>query len=240
MVIDELVLQRCHHHLVATVWTPPSPIVVLGRSNPIQDVQEAHCGRLNVPITRRIGGGGTVLLYSGCIVVTLGGWVADRFKNDYYFREINSGILDVLASLGLKGSDQKGISDLTYGDRKFAGTSLFRSKNYLLYQASIIVTVDMTLLEQCLSHPHREPDYRYGRSHRDFLTGLDKVMGHPHEEIVRKLKSELIPSWSSRLKGDLIDPDRSHLPYLVARCHSRDLDEWEKVYAERIIGGFLN
>lgn len=41
-----------------------------------------------------------------------------------------------------------------------------------LLHGTPLVAVDLELLESVLPHPLREPDYRQGRCHRDFLVTL--------------------------------------------------------------------
>jgi lipoate-protein ligase A len=173
--IDDQILEQYTHPLALSVWIPDSPLVVLGSSNdPSVECRLDACSNDGVSVLRRYGGGGTVLLYPGCVIVSLGTWVAEHFHNDRYFRLLNSAVNECLQarfrfSCAL---DEAGISDLVAGDRKFAGTSLFRSRNYLLYQASIIVECDRYLISRYLAHPSKEPGYRRGRSHETFLIGL--------------------------------------------------------------------
>jgi lipoate-protein ligase A len=70
---------------------------------------------------------------------------------------------------------QRGTGDLCVGDRKFLGSSLFRRRRLLFYQASLLVSANLSLLDRYLAHPSREPEYRRGRSHRDFVTNLCQV-----------------------------------------------------------------
>src|SRR5690606_4412899 len=127
-----------------------------------------------VPILRRYGGGGTVVLYHGCAVASVGMWVKRDFHNQLYFERLNEALIRTLEGMGLKAGTlaQNGISDIVAGEKKVVGTSLFRSRNYLLYQASILVSADLSLIERYLRHPSQEPEYRRGRTHASFLSGL--------------------------------------------------------------------
>lgn len=178
MWIDDQVMAVCDQDLAIKVFIPESPVVVLGSSNkPEIEANLSNCQHDKIQVLKRRGGGGTVLLYSGCLVVSIGTWVKDYYENSKYFAMLNQSILDVLGGTSpeLLHASQSGISDLVLGDRKFGGTSLYRSRHYLLYQASLIVNLDAQLIARYLQHPSREPDYRRGRSHSDFLVGLASV-----------------------------------------------------------------
>jgi lipoate-protein ligase A len=176
--IDDHILERHDRPLVIDVWVPRETVVVCGSSNdPAVECNLPACLSDGVPVLKRYGGGGTVVLYPGCVIVSLGMWVTEHFHNDRYFRLLNSAVNSCLhagfafdAILG-----EAGISDLVAGDMKFGGTSLFRSRNYLLYQASLIIDCDRPMISKYLAHPSREPGYRRGRAHGSFLTGLAEI-----------------------------------------------------------------
>jgi len=175
MWIDDQILRRCQANIASSVWRPDKTIVVLGSSNKVEsEVVHQNCIQDGVAVLRRYGGGGTVVLYPGCVIVSLGVWVKRQFYNDLYFRLLNQAVIEVLKKRVDGGVDlsQNGISDIVSCDRKFCGTSMFRSRNYLLYQASIICDLDLSLVDRYLQHPSKEPEYRANRSHKDFLVGL--------------------------------------------------------------------
>lgn len=164
------------HPLALRVFASQRPCVVLARSNRIEtEVDSAACQRLGIPILRRRGGGGTVVLGPGCQIVTLAFFARSLFENALLFRLINGAWIEAMsAALGSScpAIAQRGISDLAVGDRKVAGTSLFRRKHLVVFQGSLLVDPDLDLMSQLLLHPSREPDYRSGRTHRDFVTSL--------------------------------------------------------------------
>ncbi len=178
MWIDDQILERHSQPLAIATWVPEKPLVVLGSSNDAAiECHVENCAVDDVPVLKRYGGGGTVVLYSGCVIVSIGCWVSEHFHNDRYFRVLNGALNSCLhANFHFSaGLSQNGISDLVAGDRKFGGTSMFRSRNYLLYQASLIVKCDHSIISRYLAHPSREPEYRRGRRHEDFLTGLANI-----------------------------------------------------------------
>jgi lipoate-protein ligase A len=61
-----------------------------------------------------------------------------------------------------------------------------------LYSATLLVDPDLDLVERYLAHPPREPEYRRGRPHRDFmgrLGGLDTTP--PGEILAGRLDTQL-------------------------------------------------
>ena len=155
------------------VYEPPQPVVVLGAAgNVAADVHRAAAQAAGVPIRRRRGGGGTVLLTPGQAVVVLVTEVAHPYRNRAYARTINGWLCDALQACGVAGLEQRGISDLAIADRKVAGTSVFRRRQILFYQASLLVDNDPAEFERFLAYPAQVPDYRRDRGHRAFCTTL--------------------------------------------------------------------
>ncbi len=191
MWIDDDILKQAHLPYAQATWEPGDVSVVLGSSNdPELECDLAACAVDGVPVLRRYGGGGTVVLHPGCVVVSIGTWVAHFYRNDVYFRLLNQAVIDCLAGAWpqLSSLGQRGLSDICFGEQKVAGTSLFRSRNYLLYQASILVAPDLALIEKYLRHPSKEPDYRRGRGHADFVTGLTAVCAAPVADVLQQLQ----------------------------------------------------
>ncbi len=160
------------------VYEPRQRVVVLGAAGAAAaDVHQAAARAAGVPIRRRRGGGGTVLLTPGQLVVALVTEVDHPHRNRAYARVINDWFIDALRRRGVTGVEQRGISDLAIGDRKIVGSSVFRRRRVLFFQASLLVNNDPAEFERYLAFPVRVPDYRGGRSHREFCTTL-AAAGH--------------------------------------------------------------
>jgi len=155
------------------VWEPQELRVVLGRSDrPEEEVKIDACRKDGVPVERRMGGGGTVLLSPGCLVVSLAVPVpAGVLLGSHMERavELLGRIVSEVSGVPLT---PRGTGDLCAGERKVLGSSALRGRGVFFYQASLLVDVDMKLIHRYLKHPTREPSYRRGRLHRDFLTTL--------------------------------------------------------------------
>lgn len=168
-------------------FEPKRVAVVLANSNLAEtEVNTDFCKQKNICILKRKGGGGTVLLGPGCVVLTFAFLAKDVFNNQHYFSVINQMWIAALDDMGLHGLVQRGHSDIAHGEKKIAGTSLFRKKYLVVYQGSLLVDPDFVLIGQALQHPSKEPDYRGQRSHRDFLTSTRELgLEHTASDIAK-------------------------------------------------------
>jgi lipoate-protein ligase A len=80
---------------------------------------------------------------------------------------------DVLAGLLCAPVEWRGQTDLAIGGLKFAGNAQRRRHRFLLFHGSFLLHLDLSLVEQVLPLPSRQPDYRVNRSHTDFLINLN-------------------------------------------------------------------
>ena len=162
------------------VYAVERPVVVLGRgSRPEVELELESCLADGIPLQRRRGGGCSVVLDPGNVLVAAALPAPGIGDNMRHFDRLCRWLIDGLAEIGVPGVERAGISDLVLGDRKVAGCCIYRRKDLLLYSAALLVEPDVALMERYLSHPPREPDYRRGRRHRDFVTRLGDVPGAP-------------------------------------------------------------
>ena len=158
---------------VYRLYEPPTLCAVLGAAGtPEQDLLLENLEADGVPWMKRRGGGGTVVLGPGQVVLALVTSVESPYRNREYAAEINSWIADSLALLGVTGVSPEGISDLAIKGKKIVGTSLYRTRLVLFYQASLLVSNDITVFTRYLAMPARVPEYREGRSHEEFCTTI--------------------------------------------------------------------
>jgi lipoate-protein ligase A len=200
-VLKEVGDNRSYYFLV---YEPTRTEVILGRAcKEDDDVRVEHCERDNIPILRRAGGGGTVVLSQGIIVISIAGISGIEFHLKEHMIAINERIISALLSLGVKDLSIKGISDIAIEDRKILGSSLYRRKDIVLYQGALLVDPDMCIFDRYLKHPKREPDYRRGRHHRDFITSLyNEGYGIPKSKLVEAIEAKLSqdPPWTSLMQ----------------------------------------
>ncbi len=147
--------------------------VVAGRGSRLS--RELHLDRIqqdSIPIYRRRGGGCAVFLDPGNLIVSIA-FPAEGFGNvGPLFCRASQRVIRGLSAAGICGVYQDGISDLVIDDRKIGGSCFYRSKGMAYYSAALLVTPDLAAMENYLAHPPREPEYRRGRPHQEFVAGL--------------------------------------------------------------------
>lgn len=157
------------------VWSFDHPTVVLGRSSKWRsEVDQEECRRRQVAILRRCTGGASIVAGPGCLMYS----VVLRLRDDQALRKIdvahNFVMNHLLAAVRRQCPDaaRKGVCDLAIDDRKFSGNSLRISRNHLLYHGTMLTDADLEAVAACLDFAPRQPDYRRGRSHREFITNV--------------------------------------------------------------------
>jgi lipoate---protein ligase len=174
---------------VLRVWEWPRPAVVLGSGCKIADDVEADACRADgVPVLRRSSGGGTVLLGKGCLLFSL---VLDTTKATE-LGDVRRSYAAILARVTRSllpeaaGAEVCGISDLAIGGRKFSGNAQQRKQRYILHHGTLLYSFDTSVVARYLCLPPRQPEYRGGRPHSQFLTNLPLSS----DELKRRLRQE--------------------------------------------------
>ncbi len=156
---------------VLRIWESPQRAVVVGRASRIGD--EVHleaCRRHQVPVLRRPSGGAAVVIGPGCRMYSLF-WPAS-FAALAPPAAIHPLVLEPLAeALSRRGVtvELAGTSDLVCRGKKISGNSLRRSRHGCWYHGTLLYRFELRWLERLLKHPPREPDYRRGRPHGQFV-----------------------------------------------------------------------
>jgi lipoate-protein ligase A len=155
---------------VLRFWETAQECVVLGQSGQCErDVNLAACRAASVAVLRRCSGGGAVLLGPGCLnyaIVLPLAW-NPRFRDvRYSLRWVMERNRRALRIADLRS---EGDCDLALHARKVSGNAQRRTHSAVLHHGTILYDFDASRAERFLRAPHRQPQYRAGRSHWDFL-----------------------------------------------------------------------
>jgi lipoate-protein ligase A len=193
---------------VLRLWRWDTVAVVLGAGGRLaDDVDEAACNADDVPIQRRSSGGGTVLLGAGCLLFSL----VLRFDRHPALADLHASYRYILGYIAAQlvshaaGISMQGSSDLTIGSRKFSGNAQQRKRTHLLHHGTLLYAFDFAPLSRYLKSPPRQPEYRQGRGHGEFLMNLP-IAAETLAKLLRETwqADEALPTWSEEMVYKLV------------------------------------
>lgn len=155
------------------------PAVVLGVSGKVELLLD--CERMAqepLPVIRRFSGGGTVVVDANTLFAT---FIIERSQLahvDGYPDAIMRWSEGIYAPILPSGVFQRRENDYAIGDRKFGGNAQYLCRDRWLHHTSLLWDYDPRLMDYLLL-PSRQPVYRAGRSHEDFVCTLKPYFPHP-------------------------------------------------------------
>jgi lipoate---protein ligase len=184
LACDEALLDACEDDLAPEVlrfWEPKDWFVVVGYANHVnREVNLQTCARENISIYRRCSGGGTILQGPGCLNYSL----ILRMDGNHPLQTITAANCYIMERhrQALAGALRlpvcvRGITDLALGERKFSGNAQRRKRKALIFHGTFLLGLDMAKVQTFLTMPSRQPDYRQGRNHQEFMMNLDAPPG---------------------------------------------------------------
>ena len=219
LACDEALLDACEEnggHGVLRFWEPEDYFVVVGYGNQVAtEVNVAACDAGKIPILRRCSGGGTVLQGRGCLNYSLvlnieekGPLTSITAANRFVMERNREAIQRECRMQNAECRIEiRGCTDLALDPRpstlesalKFSGNAQRRKKHFLLFHGTFLLKFDLALMDKFLRMPSKEPDYRGGRAHKNFLTNLDL----PAEAVKRALRE----AWGATSPVEVVPRD---------------------------------
>src|SRR4051794_39018260 len=202
------------------LWEWPHPAVVLGSGCVLrEDIDEDACAADGVPVLRRSSGGGTVLLGRGCLLFSLvlaidrsPALAAVRPSYGYILERLCEALAEVVP-----GIEQVGISDLAAGRRKFSGNAQQRKRNFLLHHGTLLCDLDLALMDRYLRRPARQPEYRAGRDHLDFVMNLPCSAEELRSRLRAAWQADEPSSWPEDVVAELVRAKYSNVAWVRRR-----------------------
>jgi lipoate-protein ligase A len=222
LALDEALLLAAEEGTAGEVlrlWEAPGYAVVVGAGGSLViDVNTAACEADGVPVLRRASGGGTVVLGPGCLCFTVvirtdraPGLDLIQPSARYVLGRVSNALQSVVPDVTLEGT-----SDLAVNGAKFSGNAQQRKRRFFLHHGTLLAGFDLARVSRYLNPPERQPDYRRGRPHAEFVTNLPTDTG--------TLKRLLVAEWQPETDYNPIPLDR--VRDLVAEKYGRD--EWTR------------
>jgi len=170
LFLEEGLLKTSQENYVIINIGSPKAIIMGISSKPNEVVNLELTSRDLIPIIQRFTGGGTVIVDHNTLFVTL---IFQKSAHD--FDLLPPSILNwagkVLKS-ALKLTDFAILgNDFTLNQKKIGGNAQYIKKDRFLHHTSFLYDFTPSNMNYLL-HPPKEPSYRQGRHHLDFITSL--------------------------------------------------------------------
>ena len=218
LACDEALIEAMEHapsHAgILRVWEPSRHFIVLGYANKARaEVDLEACEARGVPVLRRASGGGAVLQGPGCLNYSL---ILPNDRSEFesisgsyrFILEHHRQFIEPLLGMPVQ---VQGISDLAVDGQKFSGNAQNRKRRFILFHGTLLLDLDLGLVEACLRMPSKQPQYRKGRTHREFLLNIHLE----REEVCERLKD----AWGAQ--EPLVDVPTTRVDELVRERYGR-------------------
>ncbi len=179
LAFDEALLEEADHASepfeVLRFWEQATYCVVLGRSSQRDvEVNLANTVQDLVPIYRRATGGASVVIGPGCLLFSLI-LSLDRRPDLRFVDQAHRYVMSRIRQTATRFHPDvsvDGICDLVLHGSKVSGNALRIKRRALLYHGTLLYNFDLSRIESYLRMPPKQPYYREGRKHRDFVANL--------------------------------------------------------------------
>jgi lipoate-protein ligase A len=197
IALDFEMLERAAEGPAVRAWTGRTTAVVLGVSRDVaEEVDVGECERRGVAILRRASGGGTVVITEGTVQYAFLLPHDEATTIGEVKAACNAIVKRALGEAGIAAALETDPSgDLRAGDRKVGGLALRRRRHATMLHGTLLVEADLKGIAALLRHPAREPAWRQGRPHLEFLANLGPLA---FESFLRSLHDGLPREVASR------------------------------------------
>lgn len=148
--------------------------VIIGKhQNPLEEVNSRYLRENNIPLIRRISGGGTVYHDEGNLNYTIIRNTMDGKQVN--FREYTAPVISFLHKEGVDVyAGEK--NEIRTGEYKVSGNAEHVFKNRVLHHGTLLFSADLEMMSACLERPAAEINSRAVQSNRATVANLEGYM----------------------------------------------------------------
>jgi lipoate-protein ligase A len=210
LATEEYILKNFHDDAFM-LWRNSPSIIVGKHQNTLAEINVDYVKQNNIPVVRRLSGGGAVFHDLGNLNFTF--IQTGREESLIDFRRYTEPILEVLQTLGIDARFE-GRNDLTIGGRKFSGNAEHIWKNRVLHHGTLLFSSQMPDLTAALTADPLKFQDKAVKSVRSRVTNISdhlktpmdvmQFANHIHDHIAAKNPAATIIELSAE------DHDRIH------------------------------
>ncbi len=193
----EEVLLKDFQEDVFMLWRNKPSVIIGKNQNAIREINTLFVEDHDIPVVRRLSGGGAVFHDLGNINFTF--IRKDNGKSFNNFRTFTQPILDVLNDMGVKASFS-GRNDLIISGRKFSGNAQFKYKNRVLHHGTLLYNAKIHDLSKALRPKSAHIQGKSIRSVRSRVTNICDHLDPPLaiEDFISRVEAHILKATDHR------------------------------------------
>lgn len=206
------------------LWRNEPSIIIGLHQNAFAEINLDYVKNNNIPVIRRLSGGGAVFHDLGNVNFTfIDNKIASESTADMFGR-FTKPIIAALNSLGIEAS-LKGRNDLVIEDKKFSGNAVAVYKERILQHGTLLYSASMANLSEALAN---RPEHFKGKavqSNRARVTNISDHLSNAMtvEEFVTYMEKFVTDSLSSKyVRYHYTSQDLSQIAKLTMEKYSKD------------------
>lgn len=194
------------------------PTVLVGRNqNVYKEVDIEYCNEKGIHIVRRLSGGGTIYTDLENMQYT---FITKEQEGDS-FKTFAKPILNALEKMNIH-AEFTGRNDMVIEGRKFSGNAQYHQGNRVLHHGTILFSVDMFNLQNCLTPNKKKFEGKNVASVQSRVGFLKDYTDKTIEEFMEVLENEICKEYSITERYDPKDIEEQVLKIKKERFESKE------------------